>query len=109
MAAQLAFQEEVVEAAHEVVHKVGRRAAVDLEGDAGILGLGAFHGSGDELHGLGFPSGDVHLAGDGMGGQGDFLLGLVGQGEDGLSIAAQDDALLGEFYALGAAPVKRMA
>ncbi|MFR2588501.1 MAG: molybdopterin-dependent oxidoreductase, partial [Adlercreutzia equolifaciens] len=34
MAAQLAFQKEVVEAADEVVHEVGQGAAVDFEGDA---------------------------------------------------------------------------
>lgn len=108
MAAQLAFQKEVVEAADEVVHEVGRGAAVQLEGDAGVGGARALHGLGDKLHGLGLAGGDVHLTGDGMGGKGDLLLGLVSQSEDGLGVAAQDDALLGELDAFAVALIQKV-
>ena len=41
-------------------------------------------------------------------GRRDLLLGLVGQSEDGLGVAAQDDALLGELDALAVALVQKV-
>jgi len=43
-----------------------------------------------------------------MGGKGDLLLGLVSQSEDGLGVAAQDDALLGELDAFAVALVQKV-
>ena len=43
-----------------------------------------------------------------MGGKGDLLLGLVSQSEDGLGVAAQDDALLGELDAFAVAQVQKV-
>ena len=51
----------------------------------------------------------AHLAGDGVGGKGDFLLGLIGQSEDGFGVAAQDDALLGELDTLAVALVQKVS
>lgn len=49
-----------------------------------------------------------NLTGDGMGGKGDLLLGLVSQSEDGLGVAAQDDALLGELDAFAVALIQKV-
>ena len=43
-----------------------------------------------------------------MGGKGDLLLGLVSQSEDGLGVAAQDDALLGELDAFAVALIQKV-
>ena len=43
-----------------------------------------------------------------MGGKGDLLLGLASQSEDGLGVAAQDDALLGELDAFAVALIQKV-